>query len=312
MSDAPVRHGWSKYQRTLSGIERTWVTNLNREMRVLRGDLVEILDRAGLSVQAKTQIREAFVELKNKAQTISLGEAQKIVQAGETFTGTQLSYLQDVGIVKATLRYPTLGLDVDQEVMEHVAGVEWVDHALALVLSGVSQVKLEGADQEAIQRLLSVKLSGGRASPFRKAQNAMRSSTVMSTWGGGGDVLAHLYQEVEDRTDQKFMRQACCAIDERTTNCCLMVNGQIVGQREKFVLRGTPRFRDEMKNPPFHHYCRTAVTLYQDRMDLIPGAVTTQQMVDASRAELSSRLEHYGTSREREEIHPAHSTSRRG
>jgi hypothetical protein len=102
-----------------------------------------------------------------------------------------------------------------------------------------------------------------------------------------------------------FKRQAVAALDERTTDCCLRVHGQVVGLNEDFKLTGTPRYADRMRNPPFHPYCRTAVVLVRDSEkddDL------TMEMRDAARAEIQARAQ-TGT---RVEIHPAHATSRRG
>ena len=84
----------------------------------------------------------------------------------------------------------------------------------------------------------------------------------------------------------RFMRQAIAAVDERTTNCCLLVNGQIVEMENAFVLTGTPRFADRMMQPPFHYYCRTAVALvHQDDTE----DDVTEQMRAAGKAELDAR-----------------------
>lgn len=106
------------------------------------------------------------------------------------------------------------------------------------------------------------------------------------------------------RSEQQipFEKQAIAAIDERTTNCCLRVHGQIVGLRDKFVLRGTPRFADRLAWSPFHWYCRTSVALYLERYD----EGFTGQMRQAARTELADR------EAGREEIHPASATSTRG
>lgn len=56
----------------------------------------------------------------------------------------------------------------------------------------------------------------------------------------------------------EFKRQAVAALDERTTDCCLRVHGQVVGLNEDFRLTGTPRFADRLRNPPFHWYAIVA------------------------------------------------------
>lgn len=71
-----------------------------------------------------------------------------------------------------------------------------------------------------------------------------------------------IFGDVGSRRPLPFMRQAVAGIDERTTDCCLKVHGQIVGIDEPFKLTGTPRYSTEQHDPPFHPYCRTSVALY--------------------------------------------------
>lgn len=103
--------------------------------------------------------------------------------------------------------------------------------------------------------------------------------------------------------EAEYARQAVAAIDERTTDCCLRVNGQIAPLDGDFSLTGTPRFADHIHAPPFHWYCRTATALI--RTDSIDDALT-QSMREAARAELAARRD--GS---RKEIHPAHARSGR-
>ena len=109
--------------------------------------------------------------------------------------------------------------------------------------------------------------------------------------------------EAGQRKKVEFQRQAIAAIDERTTDCCLRVHGQIVDLKQKFKLTGTPRFASKMKDPPFHWYCRTSVALYLDDYD--DGY--TAQMRESARTEIEAREE----TETRQEIHPAHARSRR-
>lgn len=70
-------------------------------------------------------------------------------------------------------------------------------------------------------------------------------------------------QAIEQAGQQatQYGKQAVAAIDNRTTECCLKVHGQIVPVSGKFHLTGTPRFADDMNAPPFHWNCRTATAL---------------------------------------------------
>jgi hypothetical protein len=103
----------------------------------------------------------------------------------------------------------------------------------------------------------------------------------------------------------EFMRQAVAAIDERTSDCCLRVNGQVVGMDEPFQLSGTPRYADALLNPGFHDYCRTSVVLVR-RSEA--DDELSQRMRTAARDELQARGPDGGN---RKRISPATATSRR-
>lgn len=101
-----------------------------------------------------------------------------------------------------------------------------------------------------------------------------------------------------------FYKQAIAAIDEVTTECCLIVHGQFQPINNDFSLIGSPRFADFINNPPFHWNCRTATALVHasERYDGL-----TQEMLQAAARELKAR----GDTGYRVEIHPAHATSSR-
>jgi len=65
----------------------------------------------------------------------------------------------------------------------------------------------------------------------------------------------------------KYEKMAVAGLDERTTDCCLRVHGQVQPLSGKFRLKGTPRFADRISWPPFHWYCRTSGVLYQAGYD---------------------------------------------
>jgi hypothetical protein len=77
-----------------------------------------------------------------------------------------------------------------------------------------------------------------------------------------GLVIGEIFQP-----DDRFMKQAIAALDERTTDCCLKVHGQIQPLNKPFKLTGVPRYANELQEPPFHWYCRTAFALYAGQYD---------------------------------------------
>jgi len=102
-------------------------------------------------------------------------------------------------------------------------------------------------------------------------------SAVMLGWLG----------EVETQEQGfEWYKQACAAIDERTTDCCLRVHGQVVPLRKKFKLTGEPRYADRLAWSPFHWYCRTSVALVT--ADEVEDDLT-EQMLAAAAAELARR-----------------------
>jgi len=108
-----------------------------------------------------------------------------------------------------------------------------------------------------------------------------------------------------EKSKTVWKRQAIAALDERTTDCCLRVHGQVVTLHQDFVLTGTPRYANRLKNPPFHWHCRTTTALLRAEQ---ADDELTHEMVDAARAELQAR----NSTGTRGKIHPANATSRRG
>lgn len=186
-----------------------------------------------------------------------------------------------------------------------------IDSSSLVSVSETQKAVLAQADAQ-IHAILGMSISGAadvvtvlgdeqRVGVFSPAPVA-REATRWAAWlfntthaGWTGAAIGRNYPE--------YGRQAVAAIDERTTECCLKVNGQIVQMDEMFTLTGTPRYADKMKAPPFHGYCRTAEALVRMK-DGEDGL--TRSMRDAAQAELAARAD--GS---RKEIHPAHATSRR-
>ncbi len=79
--------------------------------------------------------------------------------------------------------------------------------------------------------------------------------------------------------ETESVRQAVAQIDEHTTQTCLNVHGQIVGWNENFHLTGTPRYADDMFDPPFHRGCRTAIANLL--IELVDDDVTAGMRDDA-------------------------------
>jgi hypothetical protein len=72
--------------------------------------------------------------------------------------------------------------------------------------------------------------------------------TEMAFWLTSLSVLS--YEQGTKRKMPEVVRQAVAQIDQHTTQTCLNVHGQIVGEDEDFHLTGTPKYADEPKSCP--------------------------------------------------------------
>jgi hypothetical protein len=101
---------------------------------------------------------------------------------------------------------------------------------------------------------------------------------------------------MQNRRGMPFQKQAIATLDNKVTDCCLRVHGQIQELTRPFQLTGEPRYADELDGPPFHGYCRTSTVLYISSYD--DGL--TAQMQDGAKTVLDERSRGI-----RKERHPA-------
>jgi hypothetical protein len=141
----------------------------------------------------------------------------------------------------------------------------WEAAATGLLLSELTRLHSSGADQGAIAaRLITGR--DGRMSIAQSLGGMLQLQIERNVWATAN---GHLVQLATAIPNGVFQKQAISAIDARTTQCCRNVHGQIQDLDRPFVLTGTPRFADRIQNPPFHHRCRTAVSLYTPAMEAI-------------------------------------------
>jgi len=115
----------------------------------------------------------------------------------------------------------------------------------------------------------------------REAANWVTRTQALAWAAGLGGVLRRA-----GTAPGEFLKQAVAAVDERTTETCLRVHGQVTAMGGEFRLTGTPRFADRMAAPPFHWFCRTATALVraEDADDEL-----TREMRQAAGAEIVAR-----------------------
>jgi hypothetical protein len=108
-----------------------------------------------------------------------------------------------------------------------------------------------------VQRLAGKELGPQGASFFRRGELSMELFSRRAVIDSNNASRQLVYEKAQKAIPQ-MQKQAVAAIDDRTTDCCLRVHGQIKALNEPYELRGTPRFADEIMFPAFHWRCRSS------------------------------------------------------
>jgi hypothetical protein len=284
------------YNRSLAALERRQEAVLLRAWRDVRPLMLDDLTRYGLhSPVLIGRLRQSIALASTRALA-----AQETIRVQALELARRFAACQGVG-AEAQAQAGLAGLEMRSQVDA------WELATQARYVADVQRLQQSGEDDgQAALVLFAAPISAtGRASTYRRSRNELGLAGALALFGLAGAALGLLYGAQQQVTGVKYWKQAIAAIDERTTDCCLRVHGQIQPLDKPFELSGTPRFADRVMNPPFHWYCRTATALYRPEME--ETGLTTDELRDAARAELAARAA-TGT---RREIHPASGTSRR-
>ena len=282
---------------------------LQRELDRTRERLAEAMVGARLERGRvrNTAVRE-FRDLGKRAAQIGRDYEGRFAATVEGFVADQLGTLQSVRTGVADMDRRALRADSKRMADAMLADRPmWVAQLSTSFLTELARTQATGDDwQTARERLLSVDLVNGRASVTRASGNSLALEADLDVWTLAMALAGNAFERAGKRSRTEFRKQAIAAIDDRTTDCCLRVQGQIQRLNDPFVLTGRPRFADRLQGPPFHWRCRTATTLYTVEMEAV--GVPTADMVEAARAELAARARTGIKVR----IWPSHATSGRG
>jgi hypothetical protein len=273
------------YTRTFTGEERTRLRELARDVTLFR------------------QIDARMATLRNRIGEIAEAAWRRAVDGAGAITQGELDFLL-TGLDVGQFFYSLTMVDftsVELGLQRALAKLMTSQTAVATVLkSGLRVGLLRGESfDDLVKRLLAEDASVFVRGRLSAELGARRN--VIAANNEGKDAIYRLWAP----QIPGLGKQTVAAIDENTTECCLLVHGQIQPITGLYRLDGQPRFAALMKVPPFHWRCRTSSVAYH--ADFEKGAkVTTQDMLDAAQAELKARED--GS---RQEIHPAHATSRR-
>lgn len=293
-----------RFTRSLNRIERQLLEEELRLYRELRlAGMLAVLNGGRLS-EMRREIEAQFEALSRGATWVRQKQRPAAMALAREYANQQAESLRSVGL-RANDPGDISVLAAEQTLREELdAEPDWILAARARTLAELSRLMATGMEPEKVAlELFSERIVNGRASAWRAGKSSLATGEQIALWGAVWGAVGVLFGGLE--SEMRLERQAIAAVDEVTTDCCLRVHGQRVAQDQPFHLTGTPRFADYVHSPPFHWNCRTAMAIYHVMMESV--GVTTEEMRDAARSELQARAR---TGR-REEIHPAHATSRR-
>ncbi len=143
--------------------------------------------------------------------------------------------------------------EVDRPILSYEP---WRLAATGILTSETLRMQAAQADDAAMRaRLLTGK--DGRSSAWELARNSLSAAIVLLIWSHGNGTVIRLGRAAGDRDGIEYQKQAIAALDSRTTRICRAVNRQIKPLDKPF-----DTIVGQQMNPPFHHFCRTAVVLY--------------------------------------------------
>ena len=259
------------------GAERT-----GRELQALFGRLGTVEHPRGRVLSAYRNARRWVQDAFRRESWLLQAEVGEVL--GELRMGVQraavemLAAAYDLGEMQGRAALEARGLDVAGGVRSRDLGAA-LGAWMGMVDQQVAAARAVTAAGGEVELIIGDETRGGILQPGPVVREGARwlTSAVMLGWLG----------EVETQEQGfEWYKQACAAIDERTTDCCLRVHGQVVPLRKKFKLTGEPRYADRLAWSPFHWYCRTSVALVT--ADEVEDDLT-EQMLAAAAAELARR-----------------------
>lgn len=300
----------ARFRSKMITLERKYLREIKVVYKSGRSEMLEILTFNGVKMSTIHLMRNVIDEIGRKTASIGREMSKVLDDIILWYLEVQRKQAAMAGLDVPDIQSLNYGTGAQRkEIYEQVLGIEpdWVDRMKKSMAINLTRLAVANADlPTAVDRLLSSNIADGRASVYRVAGAQAQTAVSTNTWVAGLSTVNVLYRMVQQVTETVYMKQAVAAIDERTTDCCLRVHGQVQPLNKPFILHGTPRFADKIDNPPFHWYCRTSQSLYNEKFE--SKGVTTEEMRRAAIDELKAREETGG----RVPIHPAHSTSGRG
>ncbi len=300
-----------KFQKKMTAAEAAYLKQMRAYRTETRKVLLDILARDGVTRVGVRQMVNAIADLSRNIQTAGSASSREVRKHVANYMRRNAEMARRAKLTDSADIAPVLNAgsqiaqDGEQSYMTNTSA--WISQLETSLQTQAAKLRISNASRdEQIDRLLSENLADGRASVWLANTNQAASEETTNLWTYGVGLLGAYLSIYNEQQGETYKKQVVATIDDRTTDCCLRVHGQIQPLDEPFQLTGTPRFADEVQDPPFHWYCRTAEALYHESFEEI--GIPTSAMQEAASVELEARER----TKTRVPIYPSHATARRG
>ncbi len=233
--------------------------NTPDELRIVAGQVARIKEIEARIKQLSTDVAEYLSDQIPASMDIGLSNAERDVELLSKTLRTN---------VKREALFAGIDPQLASVVESVVARIPGIVEPLAQQITFELQYSLTQGDSfdQIVQRLLGKDLGPQGASFFQRGATSMQLFSRRSVIDANNSSRQLVYERAAEKIGT-LQKQAVAAIDDRTTECCLRVHGQIQDLDKPYKLTGTPRFQDEMMFPAFHWSCRTSSVAYHPAFD---------------------------------------------
>lgn len=301
---------FNRYQRRMNRFERDYIREARRSYNDARREARDILERLGpANPNLARSLGDALSQFERILRQTAREKNTTLHQIASEMAQSQFEALSRFADDVPPFDQVQRSTEADQQQLTDrylQNATAWLSGLKSRLEATVRELQSKGEDEQAIaNQVTSLQIAGGRASVFRHGLNTLTTESERNIWNSGNALAMLFYRAGESISQRGWEKQAVAGIDERTTDTCLRVHGQVQPLDKPFRLTGTPRFAGHIQAPPFHWRCRTSQALYAVQMEEI--GFSTDQMRHAANLEIKARRE----TGKKVDIHPAHATSRR-
>jgi hypothetical protein len=237
-----------------------------RAYRNAHASLSDVLRRDLNGALTQFRVREVFATLRNDVRQAARETTLAASEAGITQATTEAAAWG----LEAVIARPTVTPEQIDPWLDVIRQQEAA--ALAILATSADPVLILGDES---------RLGVLQPSPVVKWGTRALTAALLASWTAA-------VEPALEQAEAALDKQAVAAIDERTTETCLNVHGQVKPFDQPYHLTGTPRYADDIEFPPFHDYCRT-VSVLVARSEA--NDELSQAMRQAGRAEREARAE---------------------